>query len=151
VKRPEHPWLVALLEAYARRAGIDPDDAWAYVDQRKAPPAELRDAIVAAFFPRVPPDSFLPSSHENGTLRTMSATGIEPPRRGRPTEVDHPLFAALAKNGVTLAEEAKAVGRSTASIRSMCYPKDSASRRPAPDALQRRWLKEYGVPLTAWK
>lgn len=144
--------LVALGEAFARRAGIDPGDFWAYVYRKAAPPSELRAAIVDAFFPRVQPADFLlPSDAENGTLRTMGATGIEPARRGRPPEVDHPLFAALAAKGVTLAEEAKAVGRSPASIRSMCYPKDSASRRPAPEALRQRWLTEYGVPLKAWK
>lgn len=63
----------------------------------------------------------------------------------------HPLFAALAEHGVTLAEEAKAVKRSPASIRAMCYPEGNDNRRPAPEALRKRWLDKYGVPLKAWR
>lgn len=150
MKRREHPLIVASIEAIARNGGLDPEDLWAYLDRRKAPPRAVRDALVAAFFPLVPPESFLPSDEEISTIRTMR-TEIDPPRRGRPPVVDHPLFAALAAKGVTLAEEAQAVHRSPASIRSMCYPKGNDSRRPAPEALQKRWLAEYGVPLKAWK
>jgi len=149
--RAEHPLIVALVEAWAHRAGLPAPTVWAWIDRREAPAPEARAAIVDAFYPLVRPDSFLPSPDDNGTLRTMRATAIETPRRGRPTEVDHPLFAALAAHGVTLAEEAKIVRRSPASIRSFCYPKNNDNRRPVPDALKQRWLSEYGVPLKTWR
>ena len=134
--------LVLLAEAFARRLEMPPGDFWAVVYRKKPPPPGWAAAWADAFAP-------LTSVGENGTIRTMSTAEIEAPRRGRPTEVKHPLFQALAKAGVTIAEEAKAVKRSPASIRSFCY--DDENRRPAPEALRQRWLEKYGVPLKVWR
>jgi len=149
VRRREHPLTIALVEAFARRAGLDADDLWAYLDRRKAPPREVRDELVAAFFPRVPPESFLPSGTENSTIRTMSTAEIVEPRRGRPASVGK-LAAALTKAGVTLTEIAAAAKRSPASVRSWAYPKGEDSHRPAPRAVVEMFRDEYGIPLAVW-
>ena len=129
------------------------DDCWAYLDRRKAPPPEWRDAVVAAFFPRVPPDSFLPSGTDDSTIRTMRTEEIEAPKRGRPLgqgKVASRLPAALEAAGVTLAEAAAKVKRTPPSLRMMAYPKGHDSHRPAPRAVVEALKREFGIPLSVW-
>lgn len=141
---PELPLEIVLLaEAFARRLGVPPSEFWAIVYRKQEPPPGWSAAWAEAFAP-------LTSLDENGTLRTMRATEIAPARRGRPVESGHPLFAALTKEGKTLADEAAEIKRSTSSIRSFCYPKDHPSWRPVPEDLKQRWFKKYGVPLKTW-
>jgi lambda repressor-like predicted transcriptional regulator len=145
--------LIALGDSLAARIGVEPAQLWAYLYRRAPPPPAVRAALVEAFYPRVSPDDFLglPSREENGTLRTMPATDFAAHRTGRPlARPRHPLMAALSKAGVTVAEEAKAVGRSTSSIRSFCYPAKHEAFRPPPRALADHWQKKYGVPLATW-
>lgn len=154
-----------LGDAFARKLAKDlrmpdltPERLERILCRHEAPPPELAAAIVYAFHPNVPPDDFLtgplPSQKQNGTLRTMSATesaaDLVAPRRGRPVVVQHPLIDALKKARVTIAEEAKAVKRSPASVRSFCYPAAHDSFRPVPRALAEHWRRTYGVPLSAW-
>lgn len=148
MKRREHPLIVATIENLARSSGIDPQDMWAYLDRRKAPSKKLRDAFVAAFFPRVPPESFLPSPEDNSTIRTMREEILEP-RMGRPLKAGK-LAAALVKAGVTLAEIAAAAKRSTASVRSWSYPLSDDSHRPAPRQVVEMFQDKYGIPLSVW-
>lgn len=147
--RKEHPLIVATIEALARRMEIQPEDLWAYLDRRRAPPPELRDALVAAFFPRVPPESFLTTREENSTIATMATTEIEAPRLGRPLGQGK-LPDALRKAGVTHAEAAAKVKRSRASLRSWALPKSDPSWRPAPRAAVDVLKAEYGIPLSTW-
>ncbi len=145
------PLLVALGEAYARRAGIDPGDFWAYVYRKAVPPAAVRAALVEAFFPLVPPESFLPSPGENDTLDTMDATQIAPARRGRPLgRPRHPFVAMLKKRRLTVAEVAKAVNRSASSVKAWYKPVGDDAARPIPRAVAEKLAELYGVPLTAW-
>lgn len=144
--------VVALVEAYARQAGLCVDDLWAYLDRRAAPPTEVRAAIVDAFYPAVRPDHFLlPSSADNDTLDTMNATAISPPRRGRPlADTDHPFVAALISRGLTIAEVAAAVGRAASTVKAWYKdPKDPAFR-PIPRECAVELRRLYKVPLTAW-
>lgn len=144
--------IVAAMDSLAREFQLDPGDFWAYLYKRKAPPTEIRRALIETFFPVVSPDDFLSTSREDGsTIHAMRTEEFDPPKKGRPSVVDHELFKALAKAGVTLAEEADKVKRSTSSIRSMCYPKGNPNRRPAPEALKQRWLTLYKVPTSAWR
>lgn len=144
--------LVASGEAVARRLDIDPGDFWAYLYRKKSPPAEVRAALVEAFFPLVKPTDFLLTAHDRrSTLHTMHTSDIAAPRPGRPSKLrEHPLIAALESAGVSVAEEAKAIRRSPASLRSFCFPATSEHYRPVPRAIAQRWLQEYGVPLATW-
>jgi hypothetical protein len=144
--------LVASGEALARRFGIETGLWWDYLYRRRAPPADVRAALVEAFFPRVRPDDFLLTASENGsTLHTMHTSEIAEPRAGRPSKLlKHPLMVALAKSRVTVAEEAKDVRRSVASVRSFCFPVTSEHYRPVPRAIAERWRDEYRVPLATW-
>lgn len=151
--------LVALGEAYARRAGIDPGDFWAYVYKRRAPPPELRAVIVDAFFPRVRPGDFLglTTRGENDTLATMTATEIEPARRGRPlTQQGHPFVAMLKRRGLTVAEVAAKVKRAPSTVKAWYKATDAADFRPIPRVCALKIAELYqtdgqpDVPLSAW-
>lgn len=146
-----HPWIVALFEANARRSGIDPADAWAYAARKKAPPPELRDAIVATFFPLVPPDSFLPSHADNDTLDTLDATELTAARRGRPLhQRKHPFVVALLRDGLTIAEIAKDLKRAPSTVKSWYKAADDIGFRPIPRAAAKELLTRLAVPLSAW-
>lgn len=147
------PLLVAFAEAFARRYKTDIGDFWDYVYRRKAPPPEWRDGVVAAFFPRVPPESFLPSPTDDSTIRTMRTEEIEAPKRGRPLgqgDIASKLPAALKAAGVTLAEVAAKAKRTPPSIRMMAYPKGHDSHRPAPRAVVDLLKREFGIPVSVW-
>ena len=150
--RKEHPLVVALVEAFARKAGIEPPTLWAALDGKPADPG-LVAGLVEAFHPVVRETDFvaLPARPKNGTLRTMSATAFATPVKGRPTEHGkHPLIRALKKDGLTLTEVAKDVGRSPASMRSWLYPVGDASFRPIPRACAEHFRDKYKVPLATW-
>jgi hypothetical protein len=145
--------LVALGEAYARRAGIDPGDFWAYVYRRAPPPPELRAAIVDAFFPRVRPDDFLglTTRAENDTLAAMDATTIAAARRGRPMgHRKHPFVVALLRERLTVAEIAKDMNRSQSTVKSWYKAADDPAYRPIPRTMAAALEKRLGVPLSAW-
>lgn len=144
--------LVALGEAFARRSGIDPGDFWAYVYRRAAPPPEVRDAFVAAFFPRVPPESFLTPRADNDTLDTMDATTINQARRGRPLgSPKHPFVAMLKRKRLTIAEVAAAVKRAPSTVKAW-YKDDDDDFRPIPREIAVTLSKKpYDVPLSAWR
>lgn len=81
----------------------------------------------------------------------MHTSDIAEPRTGRPSKLrKHPLIAALAKAGVSVAEEAKAVRRSVAGVRSFCFAATSEHYRPVPRQIAQRWLTVYKVPLATW-
>lgn len=138
--------LVLLGEAFARRAGIDPGDWWDFVYRRRPWPPDLRAALVEAFYPA------LTSPEETSTIRTMSTSAIVAPRGpGRPvSRKAHPLFAAMAAKGITLAEEAAEVKRSPASVRSFTYDVDNAAYRPCPRPIAEHWKRKYKIPLSTW-
>lgn len=122
--------------------------------KKRAPPDDVRAALVMAFFPRLRPQSFLgwTSPEINSTIRTMSATEFaQPIGPGRPkARKNHNLIAALERKRTTLVAEGKRVKRSPASIRSFCYPENDPSYRPCPRKLADYWRKTYGVPLSTW-
>ena len=144
--------LVALGEAFARRAGIDPGDLWSYVYRRAVPPPAVRAAIVDAFFPRVRPEDFLlPSSRENDTLDTLDATEIATARRGRPHgQRKHPFVAALLRDGLTIAEIARDLKRSPSTVKSWYKADGDIGQRPIPRAVALTIEKRLDVPLSAW-
>ena len=152
-KTPEHPFLVSLGEAWARKVGWSLPRFWALLHLEAVPTDEERAMLVGAGFPRVHPDHFrLTPSQSRSTLHTMHTSAIAQPRTGRPSKLlKHPLIAALEAKGVTVAEEAKTIRRSVSSLRSFCFPPDSEHYRPVPKAIAQRWLEEYGVPLKTWK
>jgi hypothetical protein len=152
MKRPEHPFVVALVEAYARRAGLGIDDLWAYVDRRQAPPPDVRAAIVEAFFPRIRPDDFLlPSSGENDTLDTMDATTISAPRRGRPmANKDHPFVAALLRERLTIADVAKDLKCGASTVKAWYKDEGDDAYRPIPRASALELKRRFKVPLSVW-
>jgi DNA-binding NarL/FixJ family response regulator len=140
----------ALVEAYARRAGIPPADLWSYLDRRAAPPPELRDAIVAAFFPRVPPDSFLTASANIDTLDTDMQATTEP-RRGRPlTQRKHPFVRALIREGLTIAEVADELKAKQSTVKAWYKKVGTVAHRPIPKAMAERIRDRFKVPLSAW-
>jgi hypothetical protein len=142
-----------LVAALARRIGVDPDQFRAWTRGVEAPPEWFDKAIQSMLEPLVPEGHLrsLTSRGENSTIRTMRTEKVHEPRIGRPLKnTDHPLIAALAKEGITLAEEAKAVKRSPTAIRNYLYPAGEVSFRPIPRELAKLWHKKYGVPLTAW-
>ena len=155
------PTLVALGEAFARRAGIAPGDFWAYVYRKAAPPTEVRDAIVAAFFPRVPPESFLPSQGELGTLDTVNTSAVSSNAlrsRARLSEgtLKSKAIKVLARKGVTIAEVALAlaeelgrkVPRST--VQAWVKPFGDPSYRAIPQDAADAFLALYQIPLNSW-
>jgi len=100
--------IVALVEAYAQRAGLDPADLWAYLDRRKAPPAEVRAALVDAFFPVVRPDDFvLPSGPYDDKLRAVESTPLFRTIPGRPLKSPHKFAEWLRGQRLTLADWAR--------------------------------------------
>lgn len=125
---------------------MDPSDWWDYCYRRKPWPLELRAALVDAFFPA------LTSDQDPSTIRTMSTSAIVAPRGpGRPvSRRAHPLFAAMAAKGITLAEEAAEVKRSPASVRSFTYDADHPAYRPCPRTIAEHWKRKYKVPLSTW-
>lgn len=150
MKQPHELYLI-LGDAFARKAGIDPQalhDACAGLPTSPV----LVEGLVGALAPRLTRQHFVLSSEtKNGTLGTMSATEFATAPRGRPMEnLKHPLMAALKKAGVTVAEEAASVKRSPPSLRSFCKPKGDPSSRPCPRALADHWKRTRGVPLSAW-
>jgi hypothetical protein len=153
MRRPEHPLIVALVESYAEQIRVPRSDLWAALDGKPTSP-ELVRGLVAAFEPLVRESDFVLASRKKSvTLGTMSTSPAEPamaaPRRGRPIKTDHPLLAALKRAGVSVVDEATAVRRSPASVRSFCTSEE-ANYRPIPRAIAERWLKVYGVPLATW-
>lgn len=97
----------AILSDLARRWEVDPEDLISWVYRQKAPPTAIRDALVAAFFPRVSPEDFLPSSTEGTKLRGVTpeqSAGAIPTQAGRPIEHDHPFTEALKKANMTVVE-----------------------------------------------
>jgi hypothetical protein len=109
-------------------------------------------AIVAAFFPRVPPDSFLPSTRDNDTLDTMERVETTTVRRGRPmAQRKHPFVVALLREGLTIAEVASQLRRPASTVKSWYKAADDDGYRPIPraaaDALAK---KPLAVPLSAW-
>lgn len=149
---PEHPFLVAMGEAWARKVGWSTRRFLAILHGEAVPTDTERAMLVGAGFPRVRPDHFRLTASETGsTLHTMHTSPIAEPRTGRPSKLaKHPLMVALAKAGVTVAEEAKAIHRSVASLRSFCFSAKSEHYRPVPRAIADRWLAEYKVPLATW-
>jgi len=150
--------LVALLEAWARRAGVAPATAWAWIDRRQAPPPEMRAAIVDAFFPRVRPDDFgLTSSHDTATLATTMSTAPVVETRGtrvsrariRKDNRKHPFVAALVAKGLTVTEIAKDLGYPRSTVQSW-YDGDKDNARPIPAKAATAIKALLGVPLSAW-
>jgi len=149
--RAEHPLIVALVEAWAHRAGLPAPTVWAWIDRREAPTPEARAAIVDAFYPLVRPDSFLPSPGQNDTIDTMNASTVEAPRRGRPMDQrKHPFVVALLRHRVTIAEVARDLKRGDSTVKSWYKPKGDPAGRPIPRAAAEALRKRFGVPLSAW-
>lgn len=147
---------MALVDSFARRAGIDVDDLWSYLDRRKVPPPAVRDAMVAAFFPLVPPDSFLPSGGEVATLATDMQAPQEETRRSRVSRARlrkgnrrHPFVAALVANNLTVTEFARELGYARSTVQSW-YDGDSDNARPIPKSAANAIKARLGVPVTAW-
>lgn len=149
-----HPLIRLTIDGLAREFGVAPTVLWDALDGKPSPPRFVK-ALVDAYAPGLTEADFviegLSSRPKNGTLRTMSATGIEAPQKGRPLEHGgHELIKALKKAGVTLAEAAKEVKRSTASVRSWLYPVGDTSFRPIPRACAEHFRDKYKVPLATW-
>jgi len=142
----------SLVAALAKRIGIDLDRFRAWTRDVEEPPDWFWPAVNKMLEALVVDGelSALTPPRENSTIRTMR-TEIGEPRVGRPLKhTGHPLIAALAERGITLAEEAKAVKRSTTAVRNYLYPRGEAMSRPVPKELAKLWQKKYGVPLDAW-
>lgn len=150
--------LVAMAEMYARRIGVEPAQLWAWLDKREPIPLDVRDRLVAAFFPMVPPDSFLAAeaplsfSGDSGTITTPMQLDSNQQKKVRgavPTK--HPFAAALRKRGMSLAEWAKANGVSPSYARS--WIQRGVGGRPIPKKHAESIEREFGVPNTpaTWK
>ncbi len=154
--------VVALVEAYARKLKTPVDECWAYLDRRKAPPQEWRDSVVAAFFPRVPPDSFLglttphiPSTVDDVTP-APSSNALRSQKLFSSGAAKSKFVQIITKKGVTFAEVADAletrlkrkVPRST--VQSWAKPKDDPSYRAIPQDAAEALKSLYGVPMNAW-
>jgi len=144
--------LVATGEALARRLGIDPPLFWAYLYRRAAPPADVRAALVEAFFPRVAPDDFLiegsTSVPNDATIGTVMQTQSEPHLFPGPRPTDHEWTRALRERGITITEAAGALGVTRAAAKSWILPPPHGRKIPRAHAVAIR--KRYGVPLSAW-
>jgi lambda repressor-like predicted transcriptional regulator len=141
------------VSALARRAGLEPDQFRAWTRGGEKPPEWFEQTVRELVEMLVVDGEFgrLTSQAENSTIRPMR-TQIAEARVGRPLKhMDHPLIAALAERGITLAEEAKAVKRSPTAVRNYLYPASEPSSRPIPRDLAELWRKKYGVPMSTWK
>lgn len=154
--------LVALGKSFALQAGIPLDDLWDYLYKRKAPPKGIRDALVAAFFPIVSPDDFLPpgltSPNTHNTIDTVEATPNSLRSRARLSDESrrHPFIKAVTKANVTLADVAtileKRLGRKVPRSSVQAWPKKHTDRyyRPIPQDAAEALEALYKVPMTAW-
>lgn len=152
--------LVALLEAWARRAGVDPATAWSWIDRRQAPPPEVRAAIVDAFYPRVRPDDFLGGLTSPPDLATV-ATTMQPAAapdtrktrvsraRLRKANRKHPFVEALVSLGLTVTEIARELDYPRSTVQSW-YDGEKGNARPIPRKAAEAIRARLGVPLSAW-
>lgn len=152
--------IVALGEAFAHRAGIDPGDFWSYVYRRKAPPRELRAAIVEALFPLVSPadflsdgDASLTSEPNRAKLRhrmQAPAHDFRADRKvGRPLKMAHPFADALRANNITVREWASEHKFTAERVKSWMRQKDG---RMIPRAVAEVIEREFpSVTEHAWR
>lgn len=151
--------LIASGEAIARRFGIEPPLLWDYLYRRKAPPAEVRAALVEAFFPRVRPDDFLLTSPDpHSTLNTVDTTANNLRSWAKLSDDNrkHPAVKIWAKLNITTAEVAAAlterlgrkVPRST--VQAWYKQPTSDDYRPIPADAADACLALWKIPRTAW-
>lgn len=81
----------------------------------------------------------------------MNATAIAPARIGRPTlNPTHPFVVALRREGLTIREVAKKVGRHENTVKAWYKAADDEAFRPIPRDIAKRLKDLYKVPLSAW-
>lgn len=173
--RPEHPLIVATIDALARQFGVAPADLWAWMDRTRKAPRWFVDAAVQAFDPILRETDFdvdesLPSAPKHVTFGAMQATksSSKAPRRmarwqvdavakaigvdeirlfegAKPT--DHPFVNALREKGVTLTEWCAKHRLKREAVKGW-YTTGVGARR-----IPRRWAKaieaELGLPADA--
>lgn len=150
MKQP-HPLYLALADAFARKAGIDPQ---AIRNACDGLPSDKRlvDALVSAFFPLVPPGSFviegLPTDTDAATIDThMLQESTQAKIRG-PQPASHRWTKALRKRGMSVAQWARLHDVGYSAARS--WLQKGPGGRAIPRAFQRIIEKEDGVPESAW-
>lgn len=118
--RSEHPLVVALVEAFARKAGIDPPSLWRALDGGSVP-RELVDGLVEAFHPMVRRDDFaiegLPCVPKGATVRNVPQVDSEHILVGAKPH-PHPFTAALRRRGRTVTEWAETNGLQRGEVKS---------------------------------
>jgi DNA-binding transcriptional regulator YiaG len=140
-----HEAYIALGDAFAREAGIDPQ---AFHDACAGIPSDKRlvDGLVSAFYPRVPPSSFviegLPTDTDAVTIDTpMQTQSTHDIRGARPTKSK--ATEALRALGVSIAEVAKELEVPYSTARSWFQKGDAGRAVPARHAAA--LLKKYGI------
>lgn len=156
MKQPHELYLI-LGDAFARKAGIDPQalhDACAGLPTSPV----LVEGLVGALAPRLTRQHFVLSSEtEDSTIRTMRTREIEPPRAGRPMKTTGlskggaKLTAALRAAGLTFAEEGRELKRDPRTVAFYCLSKGEPNYRALPRQVALRWSKTpYAVPIEDW-
>lgn len=143
--RREHPLIVALVEAFARKADIDLPLLWRALDGEPVP-AALVNPLVDAFHPTVRPSDFviegLPSVSNAATIDTpMQTQSTHAIRGARPTR--NKATETLRAAGVSIAEVADALGVPYSTARS--WFQEGAAGRAVPAKHAAALLKRYGV------
>ena len=156
--RDLHPLLIALLEAWARRWGWDPEDVWRWLEKEAAPPAGFVAGCVDAFFPLVRPADFLAadltSRHNLATVDQdmQEATRGQRVSKARLREANrrHPFVRALVAKGLTITEFARTIGYPRTVVQSW-YDSRPDNARPIPRKAAERIRDLLEVPLDAWR
>jgi hypothetical protein len=159
VRQQLHPLVVLLVDAFARRSDVEPEDLWAWLAREKKAPRWWVEKAVAAFFPGLRESDFdvddsLTSPQEAATLATMPQ--VETSTRKRkvsramldPENRKHPLVKALVKEGVTVTALAKDMGYPRSSVQSWYDPNNP---RPIPKAAALKLQKRFGIGLDYWR
>ena len=145
--RTEHPLIVALVEAFSRKAGIEPPILWDALDGKPADPV-LVAGLVEAFHPAVRAADFvvaggLPSAPNRDMFGApMQAQTTTESFEGRPP-TDHPFVNALRARGETLTAWCDEHKIERAAVKGWYTPGKGARRIPM------RWAKliekEFGL------
>ena len=141
--RTEHPLIVALVEAFARKAGIEPPTLWDALDGKPADPG-LVAGLVEAFHPMVRASDFraLPFATDDARIATPMLQQTPHSIRGaRPTK--NKATDTLREAGVTIAEVADALGVKPSTARSWFQNGDSGRTVPAKHAVT--LASKYGI------
>ncbi len=148
--RTEHPLIVALVEAFARKAGIEPPILWDALDGKPAD-SGLVAGLVEAFHPAVRRGDFVilgsTSVPNDVTVRNVQQPDSEHIVGAKPHP--HPFTNALRARGLTITEWCEKNGLERGAVKSW-YLASSAGRsipKKWAEAIEAEFIDERGKTL----